>query len=70
MSIWSDMEDRSAGDIVRKEDDNWDGLHFVITDKSDCPEKGRIKEAALASFTFGGFTSLDDMLYKLRVKLV
>ena len=29
MSIWSDMQDRSAGDIVRKEDANWDRLTDV-----------------------------------------
>lgn len=74
MSIWSDIQDGSAGITVRKEDANWNHLQFfVTTDKSDKlldPEIVTIIDAALASFTFGGFTSLDDMLSKLRVKLV
>ena len=71
MSIWSDLEDRSACDKVRKEDANWDLLQFGTTDNILVdPEKYAIIKAALASFTFGGFASLDDMLYKLRVKLV
>ena len=71
MSIWSDLEDRSACDKVRKEDANWDLLQFGTTDNILVdPEKYAIIKAALASFTFGGFTSLDDMLPKLEVKLV
>ena len=71
MSIWSDLEDRSACDKVRKEDANWDLLQFGTTDNILVdPEKYAIIKAALASFTFGEFASLDDMLYKLRVKLV
>ena len=71
MSIWSDLEDRSACDNVRKEDANWDLLQFGTTDNILVdPEKDAIIKAALASFTFGEFASLDDMLYKLRVKLV
>ena len=71
MSIWSDLEDRSACDNVRKEDANWDLLQFGTTDNILVdPEKYAIIKAALASFTFGEFASLDDMLYKLRVKLV
>ena len=74
MSIWSELEDRSAGVVTRKEDNNWEGLHFVTenTDPDDLtgPGKVYIKNAALASFTFGEYTTLDDMLFKLGVKLV
>ena len=72
MSIWSDMEDRSMGDAVRKEDANWGHLHFGV-DESDIlldPEIVAIIKAALESFTFAGYVSLDDMLSELEVKLV
>ena len=71
MSIWSDMEDRSSGDIVRKEVANWDLLQFGTTDNIlRDPEKDAIIKAALASFTFGGFSKLDEMLSTLGVTLV
>lgn len=70
MSIWSDMQDRSAGDIVIKEDANWDRLQFGTTDNILLDlEKVTIINAALESFSFGGFTTLDDMLFNLGVKL-
>ena len=72
MSIWSDIQDRSMGKTVRKEDANWERLCFsvdesVILSGTDIVA---IIEAALESFTFGGYISLDDMLSKLKVKLV
>ena len=72
MSIWSDMEDRSAGDIVRKEDANWGRLSFGVDESVKLldSEKVTIIDAALESFTFGGFSKLDKMLSKLEVKLV
>ncbi len=72
MSIWSDIEDRSAGITIRKEDANWGRLRFGVDESVKLldPEKVTIIEAALESFTFGGFASLDDMLFKLGVKLV
>ena len=72
MSIWSDIEDRSSGDIVRKEDANWGRLHFDVDESVKLPDldKVTIIDAALASFTFGGFSKLDDMLSKLEVTLV
>ena len=72
MSIFSDIEDRSMGKTVRKEDANWERLSFSV-DESDIlldPEIVAIIEAALKSFTFGGFTSLNNMLSELEVKLV
>ena len=71
MSIWSDMEDRSIGKTVRIEDANWDLLQFGTTDNIlRNPEKDAIIKAALASFTFGGFSKLDEMLSTLGVTLV
>ena len=72
MSIWSDIQERSSGEMVRIEDNNWDGLSFDVNDSVDLtgPEKVSIKGAALASFKFGGSSSLDKMLSTLRVKLV
>ncbi len=72
MSLWTDIEIRSAGDTVRKEDANWERLRFGVDESVKLldPEIVTIIDAALASFTFGGFTSLDDMLFKLGVKLV
>lgn len=72
MSIWSDMQDRSMGKIVRKEDANWERLSFGVEDLVHLPDPEivAIIKAALESFTFGGYISLDDMLSKLKVKLV
>ena len=71
MSIWSDMEDRSIEKTVRIEDANWDLLQFGTTDNILVdPEKDAIIKAALASFTFGGFSKLDKMLSTLGVTLV
>ena len=72
MSIWSDMQDRSSGDIVRKEDANWGRLRFGVDESVKLldSEKVTIIDSALESFTFGGFSKLDKMLSKLEVKLV
>ena len=72
MSIWSDMEDRSAGDIVRKEDANWGRLRFGVDESVKLldSEIVTIIDAALESFTFGGFSKLDKMLSTLGVTLV
>ena len=72
MSIWSDLEDRSACDKVRKEDANWERLCFSVDESVilSGTEIVAIIKAALESFTFGGYISLDDMLSKLKVKLV
>ncbi len=72
MSIWSDIQERSSGEMVRIEDNNWDGLSFDVNDSVDLtgPEKVSIKGAALASFNLGRFTSLNDMLSSLGVLLV
>ena len=72
MSIWSHLEDRSACDKVRKEDANWERLRFGVDDSVHLPDPEivAIIKAALESFTFGGYISLDDMLSKLKVKLV
>lgn len=72
MSIWSDMQDRGVGKAVRKEDANLRRLRFVVDESVKLldPEIVTIIDAALASFTFGGFTSLDDMLFKLEETLV
>ena len=72
MSIFSDIEDRSMGKTVRKEDANWERLRFGVEDLVHLPDPEivAIIKAALESFTFGGYISLDDMLSKLKVKLV
>ena len=72
MSIWSDIQDRSMRKTVREEDANWGRLCFSVDEsvKLSGPEIVAIIEAALESFTFGGYISLDDMLSKLKVKLV
>lgn len=72
MSIWSDIQDRSMGKTVRKEDANWERLCFSVDESVilSGTEIVAIIEAALESFTFGGYISLDDMLSKLKVKLV
>ena len=72
MSIWSDIQDRSIGKTVRKEDANWERLRFGVDDSVHLPDPEivAIIKAALESFTFGGYISLDDMLSKLKVKLV
>ena len=72
MSIWSGMQDRSSGDIVRKEDANWGRLRFGVDESVKLldSEKVTIIDSALESFTFGGFFKLDKMLSKLEVKLV
>ena len=72
MSIWSDMQDRSSGDIVRKEDANWGRLRFGVDESVKLldSEKVTLIDSALESFTFGGFSKLDKMLSKLEVKLV
>ena len=72
MSIFSDIEDRSMGKTVRKEDANWERLRFGVEDLVHLPDPEivAIIKAALESFTFGGFTSLNNMLSELEVKLV
>ena len=72
MSIWSDLQDISAGDIVRKEDANWGRLRFGVDESVKLleSEKVTIIDAALESFTFGGFSKLDKMLSTLGVTLV
>ena len=72
MSIWSDMQDRSSGDIVRKEDANWGRLRFGVDESVKLldSEIVMIIDAALKSFTFGGFSKLDKMLSTLGVTLV
>ena len=72
MSIWSDIQDRSMGKTVRKEDANWERLCFSVDESVilSGTEIVAIIEAALESFTFGGFTSLNNMLSELEVKLV
>ena len=72
MSIWYDMQDRSSGDIVRKEDANWGRLRFGVDESVKLldSEIVMIIDAALKSFTFGGFSKLDKMLSTLGVTLV
>ena len=72
MSIWSDMQDRSSGDIVRIEDANWGRLRFGVDESVKLPDSDKVTiiDAALASFTFGGFSKLDEMLSTLGVTLV
>ena len=56
MSIWSDMEDRSSGDTVRKEDE-------LLTKE----ETLLLQACTLLPFKIGSFSSIDDLLGKLGV---
>ena len=56
MSIWSDIEDRSMGDTVRKEDE-------LLTKE----ETLLLQACTLLPFKIGSFSSIDDLLGKLGV---
>ena len=56
MSIWSDMEDRSSGDAVRKEDE-------LLTKE----ETLLLQACTLLPFKIGRFSSIDDLLSELGV---
>ena len=56
MSIWSDMEDRSSGEAVRKED--------KLLEKE---ETLFLQACTLLPFKIGSFSSIDDLLGKLGV---
>ena len=56
MSIWSDIQDRSSGDAVRKEDE-------LLTKE----ETLLLQACTLLPFKIGRFSSIDDLLSKLGV---
>ena len=56
MSIWSDMQDRSSGKTVRKEDE-------LLTKE----ETLLLQACTLLPFKIGRFSSIDDLLSKLGV---
>ncbi len=56
MSIWSDIEDRSAGESVREEDE-------LLTKE----ETLFLQACTLLPFKIGSFSSIDDLLEKLGV---
>lgn len=56
MSIWSDIQDRSMGDTVRKEDE-------LLTKE----ETLLLQACTLLPFKIGSFSSIDDLLGKLGV---
>ena len=56
MSIWSDIEDRSMGDTVRKEDE-------LLTKE----ETLLLQACTLLPFKIGRFSSIDDLLSELGV---
>lgn len=56
MSIWSDIEDRGAGESVRKEDE-------LLTKE----ETLLLQACTLLPFKIGSFSSIDDLLGKLGV---
>ena len=56
MSIWSDMEDRSSGDAIRKEDE-----------LLKMEETLYLQACTLLPFKIGSFSSIDDLLGKLGV---
>ena len=56
MSIWSDIEDRSMGKTVRKEDE-------LLTKE----ETLLLQACTLLPFKIGSFSSIDDLLRKLGV---
>ena len=73
MSIWSDLQDRSSGEVTRKEDAIDEFVFaFNVEVAASLEQKvyGRgIKAAAESPFDLGEFTSLEDMLKKLGVTL-
>ena len=56
MSIWSDIEDRSMGDTVRKEDELLTKEEILF-----------LQACTLLPFKIGSFSSIDDLLEKLGV---
>ena len=56
MSIWSDMEDRSSGKTVRKEDELLTKEEILF-----------LQACTLLPFKIGSFSSIDDLLEKLGV---
>ena len=56
MSIWSDMEDRSSGITVRKEDELLTKEEILF-----------LQACTLLPFKIGSFSSIDDLLEKLGV---
>ena len=56
MSIWSDIEDRSMGDTVRKEDELLTKEEILF-----------LQACTLLPFKIGSFSSIDDLLGKLGV---
>ena len=56
MSIWSDMEDRSSGDAIRKEDELLKKEETLF-----------LQACTLLPFKIGSFSSIDDLLGKLGV---
>ena len=56
MSIWSDMEDRSSGETVRKEDELLTKEEILF-----------LQACTLLPFKIGSFSSIDDLLGKLGV---
>ena len=58
MSIWSDIEDRSMGKTVRKEDE-------LLTKE----ETLLLQACTLLPFKIGRFSSIDDLLSELGVRI-
>ena len=56
MSIWSDREDRSSGDAIRKEDELLKKEETLF-----------LQACTLLPFKIGSFSSIDDLLEKLGV---
>ena len=56
MSIWSDMQDRSSGKTVRKEDELLEKEEILF-----------LQACTLLPFKIGSFSSIDDLLEKLGV---
>ena len=56
MSIWSDMQDRSSGITVRKEDELLTKEEILF-----------LQACTLLPFKIGSFSSIDDLLEKLGV---
>ena len=56
MSIWSDIQDRSSGETVRKEDELLKKEEILF-----------LQACTLLPFKIGSFSSIDDLLGKLGV---
>lgn len=66
MSIWSEIEDRSAGSAIRKEDRKFEDDHNLL----EPAEMKLLHDSIALPFSLGRFTSLDDIRQQLDVRII